>query len=76
MKPSDLDKSVVEAAYTRWAPIHDAVSGPVMVKGRRAAAGAARAIGGSILEVGVGTGLPFDDHALVCSERRGATLAA
>src|SRR5258706_8297277 len=33
-----------------------------MVKGRRAAAGAARAVGGKILEVGVGTGLSFDDY--------------
>ena len=33
-----------------------------MVKGRRAAAAAARAIGGKILEVGVGTGLSFDDY--------------
>jgi phosphatidylethanolamine/phosphatidyl-N-methylethanolamine N-methyltransferase len=76
MKTSDLDRSVVEAAYERWAPIHDAVCGPVMVKGRRAAAGAARAIGGRIREVGVGSGLPFDHDALVCFERTGATLAA
>ncbi|MDH8313482.1 class I SAM-dependent methyltransferase, partial [Klebsiella pneumoniae] len=32
------------------------------VKGRRAAAAAARAIGGKSLEVGVGTGLSFDDY--------------
>ncbi|MES2751426.1 MAG: class I SAM-dependent methyltransferase [Pseudomonadota bacterium] len=62
MTSSDLDKSVVETAYARWAPIYDAVCGPVMVKGRRAAAAAARAIGGKILEVGVGTGLSFDDY--------------
>jgi phosphatidylethanolamine/phosphatidyl-N-methylethanolamine N-methyltransferase len=62
MRTSDLDKSVVEAAYARWAPIYDAVCGPVMVKGRRAAASAARAVGGKILEVGVGTGLSFDDY--------------
>jgi phosphatidylethanolamine/phosphatidyl-N-methylethanolamine N-methyltransferase len=62
MKSSDLDRSTVEAAYARWAPIYDAVCGPVMVKGRRAAAAAARAVGGKILEVGVGTGLSFDDY--------------
>jgi phosphatidylethanolamine/phosphatidyl-N-methylethanolamine N-methyltransferase len=62
MRTSDLDKSVVEAAYARWAPIYDAVCGPVMVKGRRAAASAARAVGGKILEVGIGTGLSFDDY--------------
>jgi phosphatidylethanolamine/phosphatidyl-N-methylethanolamine N-methyltransferase len=62
MTARDLDKSTVENAYARWAPIYDAVCGPVMVKGRRAAATAARAIGGRILEVGVGTGLSFDDY--------------
>src|SRR6202162_2027365 len=62
MKSSDLDQNVVETAYARWAPIYDAVCGPVMVKGRRAAASAARAVGGKILEVGGGTGLSFDDY--------------
>jgi ubiquinone/menaquinone biosynthesis C-methylase UbiE len=62
MSTSDLDKSVVETAYARWAPIYDAVCGPIMVQGRRAAAAAARVIGGRILEVGVGTGLSFDDY--------------
>jgi phosphatidylethanolamine/phosphatidyl-N-methylethanolamine N-methyltransferase len=62
MLSSDLEKNVVETAYARWAPIYDAVCGPVMVKGRRAAAAAARSIGGKILEVGVGTGLSFDDY--------------
>jgi len=58
----DLESSLVETAYARWAPIYDAVCGPVMVKGRRAAAAAAREVGGKILEVGVGTGLSFDDY--------------
>src|SRR6202023_2736559 len=62
MKSSDLDRATVETAYARWAPIYDAVCGPVMVNGRRAAAKAARAVGGKILEVGVGTGLSFDDY--------------
>ncbi|WP_315831448.1 class I SAM-dependent methyltransferase [Bradyrhizobium prioriisuperbiae] len=62
MTSTDLDKSIVETAYARWAPIYDAVCGPVMVKGRRAAAKAARTVGGKILEVGVGTGLSFDDY--------------
>ena len=62
MGTADLEKSTVETAYARWAPIYDAVCGPVMVKGRRAAAEAARNIGGKILEVGVGTGLSFDDY--------------
>src|SRR3954469_7881799 len=62
MATTDLDRSIVETAYARWAPIYDAVCGPVMLKGRRAAASAARAVGGRILEVGVGTGLSFDDY--------------
>jgi phosphatidylethanolamine/phosphatidyl-N-methylethanolamine N-methyltransferase len=61
MKTLDLDQNAVETVYARWAPIYDAVCGPVMVKGHRAAA-AARAVGGKILEVGVGTGLSFDDY--------------
>jgi phosphatidylethanolamine/phosphatidyl-N-methylethanolamine N-methyltransferase len=59
---SDLDTSVVEKAYARWAPVYDAVCGPIFEQGRRAAAEAARAVGGRILEVGVGTGLSFDDY--------------
>lgn len=62
MMTPDLDKSAVQTAYARWAPIYDAVCGPVMVKGRRAAAAEARSLGGKILEVGVGTGLSFDDY--------------
>src|ERR1019366_348347 len=62
MNSPDLDRSTVETAYARWAPIYDAVCGPVMVQGRRAAAKAAREGGGKILEVGVGTGLSFDDY--------------
>ena len=58
----DLDRSTVETAYARWAPIYDVICGPVMLKGRRAAAAEARAIGGKVLEVGVGTGLSFDDY--------------
>src|SRR6202790_5128784 len=59
---TDLDRNIVETAYARWAPIYDAVCGPVMGQGRRAAAAGARAVCGKILEVGVGTGLSFDDY--------------
>jgi phosphatidylethanolamine/phosphatidyl-N-methylethanolamine N-methyltransferase len=58
----DLDRETMERAYARWAPIYDAVCGPVFDKGRRAAAAAARQVGGKILEVGVGTGLSFSDY--------------
>jgi phosphatidylethanolamine/phosphatidyl-N-methylethanolamine N-methyltransferase len=58
----DLDTAKVARAYARWAPVYDAVCGPIFGQGRRAAAQAARAVGGRILEVGVGTGLSFDDY--------------
>jgi len=59
---ADLDRLMVERAYARWAPFYDAVCGPIFERGRRAAAASARAVGGRILEVGVGTGLSFDDY--------------
>ena len=47
----------VAAAYDRWAPIYDLVFGPVFRQGRSDAIRVADAIGGRILEVGVGTGI-------------------
>ena len=58
----DPDRNVMEQASARWAPIYDALCGPVFLNGRRAAASAAREVGGRILEIGVGTGLSFDDY--------------
>jgi phosphatidylethanolamine/phosphatidyl-N-methylethanolamine N-methyltransferase len=58
----DPDKHVMEKAYARWAPVYDVLCGPVFLNGRRAAAAAARDVGGRILEIGVGTGLSFDDY--------------
>jgi phosphatidylethanolamine/phosphatidyl-N-methylethanolamine N-methyltransferase len=58
----DPDRHVMERAYARWAPVYDAVCGPIFVDGRRAAVRAARAHGGRILEIGVGTGLSFEDY--------------
>jgi phosphatidylethanolamine/phosphatidyl-N-methylethanolamine N-methyltransferase len=62
----DPDRQVMEKAYARWAPIYDALCGPVFLNGRRAAAQAAkfaaREAGGRILEIGVGTGLSFGDY--------------
>src|ERR1700694_6294272 len=75
MKSADLDSNTVETAYARWAAIYDAVCGPVMVQGRRAAAAAARAVGGKILEVGVGTGLSVDDYD-ASTEITGINLSA
>jgi len=58
----DPAKEVMKKAYARWAPVYDALCGPVFLNGRRAAASAARQVGGRILEIGVGTGLSFDDY--------------
>jgi len=58
----DPDRQVMEKAYARWAPVYDALCGPIFLNGRRAAAQAAREVGGQILEIGVGTGLSFDDY--------------
>ena len=58
----DPDREVMEKAYARWAPVYDTLCGPLFLSGRRAAAKAARAVGGRMLEIGVGTGLSFDDY--------------
>jgi phosphatidylethanolamine/phosphatidyl-N-methylethanolamine N-methyltransferase len=58
----DPDRQTMEKAYARWAPVYDALCGPFFLNGRRAAALAARAVGGKILEIGVGTGLSFGDY--------------
>src|SRR6185312_11276003 len=60
--PQDPPRPLMEKAYARWAPVYDALCGPVFLNGRRAAAAAAREVGGRILEIGVGTGLSFDDY--------------
>jgi phosphatidylethanolamine/phosphatidyl-N-methylethanolamine N-methyltransferase len=59
---ADLDTAVVAKAYARWAPVYDVICGPIFEQGRRAAAQAARSVGGRILEIGVGTGLSFQDY--------------
>lgn len=58
----DPAKDVMEKAYAKWAPVYDMLCGPVFLNGRRAAAKAAHDVGGRILEIGVGTGLSFDDY--------------
>lgn len=60
---AELDKAAIERAYARWAPIYDLVFGSVFERGRKAAIAAADRIGGSILEVGVGTGLSLPEYA-------------
>jgi len=59
---SVMETDQVAEAYGRWAPIYDLVFGPVFRQGRRAAVRAAEAVGGRVLEVGVGTGLSLADY--------------
>ncbi len=58
----DPDQKIIQRAYDWWAPIYDVFCGPIFLSGRRAAAAAAKRVGGRILELGVGTGLSFDDY--------------
>src|SRR5213082_489010 len=60
---ADIDKSSVEKAYARWAPVYDLVFGKVFDAGRKASIAAAEQIGGRILEVGVGTGISLPDYS-------------
>ena len=55
-----IDTNRVERAYAAWAPIYDAICGPVLRSGIRAAVEAAQQHAHKILEIGVGTGLTFE----------------
>src|SRR5437879_2749996 len=57
-----LDNHTIAKAYARWAPVYDRVFGAVFERGRMAAIAAAEAVGGRILEVGVGTGISLPDY--------------
>jgi phosphatidylethanolamine/phosphatidyl-N-methylethanolamine N-methyltransferase len=57
-----MQTNKVAAAYDRWAPIYDMVFGPVFRQGRSVAIDAANAVGGRILEVGVGTGISLPGY--------------
>jgi len=59
----EIERSAVERAYDRWAPVYDLVFGQVFERGRRASLVAAERIGGRILEVGVGTGISLPDYS-------------
>ena len=59
----DIDRAGVAKAYARWAPVYDIVFGQVFDQGRKASIAAADAIGGCVLDVGVGTGLSLSDYS-------------
>jgi phosphatidylethanolamine/phosphatidyl-N-methylethanolamine N-methyltransferase len=56
----------VQKTYARWAPVYDLTFGRMTNAGRMRAAGHVNRMGGSVLEVGVGTGLaiPFYDQRI------------
>jgi phosphatidylethanolamine/phosphatidyl-N-methylethanolamine N-methyltransferase len=61
---AEIDKVGVKKAYARWAPVYDLVFGGTLFdRGRRAAIKAADRVGGTILEVGVGTGISLPDYS-------------
>jgi phosphatidylethanolamine/phosphatidyl-N-methylethanolamine N-methyltransferase len=61
---TEIDQTGIKKAYARWAPFYDFVfSGTLFDRGRRAAIKAADRIGGTILEVGVGTGISLTDYS-------------
>ena len=56
----------VANAYGKWAPVYDLVFGPVFRQGRSAAIEVAEAVGGKVLEVGVGTGISLPGYTRRC----------
>jgi len=63
---AEIDQSGVKKAYARWAPVYDYVFGALFDSGRRAAIDAAERVGGTILEIGVGTGISLPDYSRDC----------
>jgi phosphatidylethanolamine/phosphatidyl-N-methylethanolamine N-methyltransferase len=58
-----IDEDVVKVAYRRWAPVYDHTFGRVSTEGRKHAVRELNKGTGSILEVGVGTGLSLGDYS-------------
>lgn len=58
-----MELEAVAKSYARWAPVYDRTFGAVTHAGRRRATGFANHVGGTVLEVGVGTGLALPFYA-------------
>lgn len=54
-----MQMDAVRKSYARWAPVYDLTFGRITNGGRIKAASHVNRMGGSVLEVGVGTGLAF-----------------
>ena len=52
-----MDLGAIERSYARWAPVYDRTFGALTATGRRRATALLNELGGSVLEIGVGTGL-------------------
>lgn len=52
-----MEPDAIARTYRRWAPVYDRTFGALTRPGRRAAVARVNALGGRVLEVGVGTGL-------------------
>jgi len=61
-----MELAAVEKSYARWAPVYDATFGFVTERGRRHAVRHISQRGGSVLEVGVGTGLALPKYGPLC----------
>jgi phosphatidylethanolamine/phosphatidyl-N-methylethanolamine N-methyltransferase len=58
-----MQVDAIERSYRRWAPVYDLAFGRITNGGRILAARHVNAAGGSVLEVGIGTGLALDYYA-------------
>lgn len=57
-----MELEAIRHSYARWAPVYDAVFGSPTARGRRRAVDYINSRGGSLLEVGVGTGLALPGY--------------
>ncbi|MCK0126747.1 class I SAM-dependent methyltransferase [Gelidibacter sp. F2691] len=57
-----LEIEAVRSSYARWAPIYDKTFGSITNAGRRRAVDFINSLTGSVLEVGVGTGLSLQHY--------------
>jgi phosphatidylethanolamine/phosphatidyl-N-methylethanolamine N-methyltransferase len=58
-----MQVEAIERSYRRWAPVYDLAFGRITQGGRILAARHVNATGGSVLEVGIGTGLALEYYA-------------